>query len=94
VMGEVEKKCWNVKCEPVCIPKFRWPWECWGKSKGGCDSDTCCGDSCCGECCNCAPPKCGKVKTVKVLKQHKYTCKECGYEWDFKCVCVPKKKNH
>jgi hypothetical protein len=82
-------------CEPVCIPKFRWPWECRAKSKSnrdadcGCAVDACCGDECCG-----MAPKCGKVKTVKVLEQHKYTYKECGYEWDIKCVCVPKKKHH
>jgi hypothetical protein len=98
VVGEVEKKCWNVKCKPVCIPKFRWPWECRAKPKGSCAVDcgfavdTCCGDECCGECCS-TPPKCGKVKTVTVLEEHKYTCKECGYEWDIKCVCrKPKHK--
>ncbi len=95
VVGEVEKRCWNVKCKNVCIPRFRWPWECRDKSSGGCDADcgcaedTCCGDGRCG-----TPPKCGRVRTVNTLEQHKYTCKECGYEWDIKCVCRPKKKHH
>ena len=98
VVGEVEKKCWKVECDFVCIPKFRWPWERSKKSKGSCDAccdDGCCGDGCCGENCCCDLPKCGKVKTINVLEQHKYTCKECGYEWDIKCVCrQPKKRHH
>ena len=94
VVGEAEKKCWNVKCDFVCVPRFRWPWECRDKSKGSCDASCgCAEDSCCGEsCCNC-PAKCGRVRTVNVLEEHKYTCKECGYEWNVKCVCREKKRH-
>jgi hypothetical protein len=31
----VAKECWNVKFEPVCIPAFKWPWECCGPAKCG-----------------------------------------------------------
>lgn len=110
VVGEVEKKCWNVKCKYVCVPSFRWPWECRDKSKRGCDDgcdascgcaedsccggDTCCGDGCCGEACGSCPAKCGRVRAVFTLEQHKYTCKECGYEWDIKCACRSQGKKH
>lgn len=30
----------------------------------------------------CTPPKCGKVKTVKVLKKVEYECEKCGYKWN------------
>ncbi|MGE0609617.1 MAG: hypothetical protein AB7O62_21175 [Pirellulales bacterium] len=23
-----KKHCWNVECKDVCIPRFKWPWEC------------------------------------------------------------------
>ena len=32
---KVAKECWIVGCEPVCIPKFRLPWECCSKPKCG-----------------------------------------------------------
>lgn len=31
----VEKNCYVVKCEPKCIPAFKWPWECCCKPKCG-----------------------------------------------------------
>lgn len=34
----------------------------------------------------CAPPKCGKVRTVKVLKKVEYECEECGYKWNVQTV--------
>ena len=75
---EVEKSCWLVKSELVCIPGFRWPWEC---RKGDCNCGGGVGDGCV------CPPKCGRVRCVNVLEQHKYTCEECGYEWEVKCDC-------
>ena len=92
VVGEVEKKCWNVKCDLICVPRFRWPWECCNKSKRASGADCGCAiDECCGQNSGCTLPKCGKVRRIKTLEQHKYTCKECGYEWDIKCVCREKK---
>lgn len=35
----------------------------------------------------CTPPRCGKVKTIKVLKKIEYECEKCGYEWQAPDVC-------
>ncbi len=78
---EVKKHCWNVKTENVCIPGFRWPWECNSKVK-----KPSCGDCCDTGCDSCAP-RCGRVRCVNVLEKHEYTCKKCGYEWKVKSVC-------
>ena len=29
----------------------------------------------------CEPPKCGRVRTVTVLKKTEYDCDRCGYSW-------------
>jgi hypothetical protein len=34
----------------------------------------------------CEPPKCGRVRTIKVLKKIEYECEKCGYQWDVKSV--------
>jgi hypothetical protein len=77
VTEEVEKSCWQVKSEYVCIPHFRWPWEC-RKSNCNCGGEV--GDGCA------CPPQCGRVRCVKVLEEHKYTCRECGWQWEVNCV--------
>ena len=39
---------------------------------------------------SCCEPKCGKVKTVKVLEKVEYECDKCGYRWDVRPVgCCP-----
>lgn len=38
----------------------------------------------CAPCCE--PPRCGRVRTVKVLKKVEYECERCGYVWNIKCV--------
>lgn len=35
----------------------------------------------------CCELKCGKVKTVRVLKKHDYTCEKCGYKWTVDDLC-------
>ncbi|MFK7777476.1 MAG: hypothetical protein QM501_05070 [Gimesia sp.] len=35
----------------------------------------------------CCELKCGKIKTVRVLKKHNYTCEKCGYKWTVDCQC-------
>lgn len=35
----------------------------------------------------CCELKCGKIKTVRVLKKHDYTCDKCGYKWVVECNC-------
>lgn len=40
----------------------------------------------------CEPPRCGKVKMVKVLKKVEYECERCGYKWEISspnCRCEP-----
>jgi len=35
----------------------------------------------------CTPPKCGFVRTVKVLKKVEVECEKCGYEWKVIHTC-------
>jgi len=35
----------------------------------------------------CCELKCGKIKTVRVLKKNEYTCEKCGYKWTVECQC-------
>jgi hypothetical protein len=79
----VTKKCYQVECKEICIPKikFCWPWQ--RGAKSGC-GDADCTDADCtdGNCSSCSETaRCGKVKTVKVLKKVDYECKKCGYDW-------------
>lgn len=38
----------------------------------------------------CEPPKCGRVRNVKVLKEVEYECEACGCKWDVQRVdCCP-----
>ncbi|MCA9260382.1 MAG: hypothetical protein KDA61_14320 [Planctomycetales bacterium] len=68
-VGKEEKHCWKVKCDKVCVPGIRFPWEkgssgltlfSWAKKhkKGDCCGDACCGDGCCGNGC-CGNGSCG-----------------------------------
>ena len=68
----VKKPCWEVECEPVCIPSVSFPWELPDCKKG-------CNWFCC------PPAKCGKVRMVHVLKPQEYECQECHYK--FTPVC-------
>ena len=92
IVEDVEKKCWNVESEYVCIPGIRFPWQ-HAKNTCSCGTNCGCGDRCCDEgCCCCPAPKCGKVRCVNVLEEEKYTCQECGYEWNVQCVCRGKRR--
>ena len=76
-----KKTCFEVEQKVICIPKFSWPprRSCNCKS---CDHP-CCGDPCENDCdcqCRCSV-KCGKAKTINVLKTKKYECKSCKYRW-------------
>ena len=83
-----DKHCWKVECKTICIPRIVFPWQkpghghghgkgCCDSCTGGCD-DSCRGDRCCNECCN---HNGAKVRVVKVLKKHSYTCPACKYSW-------------
>ena len=78
--GTVEKHCWNVECEEVCIPAIRYPWHCWGWGKGvDCDSGAC-GDGC-------SQTGCGRVRVVRRLKKETYEEDVCEYEHRIECRC-------
>jgi hypothetical protein len=40
----------------------------------------------------CALPRCGRVKTVKVLKKVEYECERCGYKWEIRSTVPPCEK--
>lgn len=67
-----EKSCFKVEAKQICIPRVRFPWQPKDKCKGcdGCDRGGCCTNHC------------GRVKTVLVLKKHKYECPACKYTWE------------
>lgn len=79
---KVSKTVYSVEKKDVCIPRFRFPWQ----IKSGCNGSNC--DASCdsqgGEC-GCAP-RCGRVRTVKVLKKKKIECEKCGYKWEITTV--------
>ena len=77
--GEETKHCWEVECKEVCIPAVRFPWECWGAK----DKTQCVDDGFCLS--RWLPIKCGKVKTVRVLKKVEYKCPKCEYEHRIEC---------
>lgn len=65
-MVDVEKHCWKVECEEICIPAVRFPWERGGSKltlcslfncKKGCGKSGCCDSGCDGGCA--AAPTCG-----------------------------------
>ena len=83
VTEEVKKHCWIVKPELICIPGFRFQCN-WRSHRSNVPCDDCCTTD--NGCRDCAPPKGGRVRCINVLEKHEYTCEECGYEWEVKCV--------
>ncbi|MFZ1936846.1 MAG: hypothetical protein WCB27_15720 [Thermoguttaceae bacterium] len=95
-MKEVKKTVWVVKCEDFCAPLPGCPHGCCKSCNGG-GSEACCAEpTCCEGCGNkcdpcaaerkkcCVPPKCGKVRTRKVLEAKTVVCTLPCY----KCVVV------
>jgi hypothetical protein len=81
--GEVEKSCWEIECEEICIPRVVFPWQKWkAKRDGSCGSCDACGDGR-GSCCTVNNG--ARVKVVKKLKKKKYECPKCKYEWAPAC---------
>ena len=70
---KVKKRCWEVECVAVCIPRVTFPWE-YKK----------CGPGPCGEPC-CPPAKPAKTRNVHILKAVEYECRECRYKWTPVC---------
>lgn len=85
----VDKHCWKIECEDICVPSVRFPWERGGsplrflsslkKEFGGCSSTCCDGNGCASGCQVCCPPDCDFSVTVKNPKKHTFECKECEY---------------
>jgi hypothetical protein len=94
-MKEIKKIVWVVKCEDFCAPLPGCPLHCGECSESGnqeCCKEPACENGC-DKCCNpCAsienrnyvPPKCGKVRTKKILEKKEVICKVPSY----KCVVV------
>jgi hypothetical protein len=95
-----EKSCWKVKCEKVCIPAVRLPWEAGGskltlfswlnkhRAKCRCGSPATCGEEC-NQCARaatagCCAPKCGPVRCVSVLESESYEVKTCRCKWEIR----------
>jgi hypothetical protein len=71
---KIKEHCWEIECEPICIPHVTFPWE-----RKHCSAP-------CGEI-SCPPAKGAKVRNVRVLKLVEYECKVCKYTW--KPACLP-----
>lgn len=97
---EVEKKCYEIECETICVPRVVFPWQTgdchwfpWGKKKSHlapCDSCHACGGGGCKACTNCVHNG-AKVRSIKLLKTKSYKCPECEYSWSVedapRCGC-------
>ena len=85
---EVEKSCFEVECETICVPKVVFPWQtgkgfCFGLfagKKGACDSCDACDGHGCSDCTACVNNG-AVLRKVKVLKTKKYKCPACEYTW-------------
>lgn len=67
-----KKHAWDMKVEPLCIPKCRFPWHSHALSKGGKD------------CCEGAD--CAKVRYVRKLVKREYECEVCKQKWTAVCA--------
>ena len=79
---KVKKTVFAVEKKDICIPRFRFPWQpkpnvCGPQCDSNCDSSAGCG---------CASGRCGRVRTVKVLKKKSIECDKCGYKWEVMTV--------
>ena len=87
---DVEKKCFEVEEDVICVPNVVFPWQT-GKKRckfnlrklcgrdGGSSCDSC--DSCGGVGCSTCVHNGAKIRKIKKLKSKKYTCPECEYTW-------------
>ncbi|MCA9247376.1 MAG: hypothetical protein KDA42_09685 [Planctomycetales bacterium] len=96
----VDKHCYGVACEPICIPKVVFPWQkkccndgCGHGCKSGCDSGCDCASGACGCCAKCEEPNCSCVNNgacvryVRKLKKYEYQCEKCKYKWEAVPAC-------
>ena len=73
----IEKHCYEVEREQICIPKVRIPWCCLLNS---CKRKAACCDKA-----NCSETRCGTMRTVRVLKKETYECPACECKWTPVC---------
>lgn len=77
-----EKTCWNVKCEKVCIPSVRMPWQP-GGSRLTLFNWLCLPEAKC-RCGSCCAPRCGTVRCVSVLESDSYEVTSCRCKWEIR----------
>lgn len=68
-----KQPCFEVEQKLICIPKVSMPWNKCRKCTKGCCNDC----DCRGRCSS----RCGKTKTVNVLKSSFRECPTCKYKW-------------
>ena len=75
---DVEKTCFEVESDYICIPRVVFPWQ--RPAKKSCGNCAACDGSGCKSCSAC-PNNGACVRKIKVLKTKKYKCPECEYTW-------------
>ncbi|TWT59011.1 hypothetical protein KOR42_23990 [Thalassoglobus neptunius] len=72
---KVKKHCWEIECEPICVPRVRCPlFDFFRKDQcDQCDAMSANGGSYCN--------RCADVKMVRKLKKVEYECEKCVVEW-------------
>jgi hypothetical protein len=81
-MGDVEKKCFEVETEVICIPRVVFPWQVGKRCFPFCkknERSSC--DSCNGRGCSNCVHNGAKTRKIKILKSRKYQCPQCEYAW-------------
>jgi hypothetical protein len=85
---DVDKKCFEVECEVICIPRVVFPWQTgkgcfslFGHKKKGCSScDACDGRGC--DVCSACVHNGAVTRKVKILKSGtRPDCPVCEYTW-------------
>jgi hypothetical protein len=76
---DVEKKCYEVETDYICIPRVVFPWQ--RPQKSACNSCTSCDGKGCKSCSAC-PNNGARIRKIKKLTSKKYKCPECEYTWE------------
>ncbi len=84
---KVKKHCWEVECEPVCIPEVQCPlFNFFRKNK----CEPCSDVDVFGRPLNSLR---AKVRVVKKLKKVEYECEKCVIEWNVQCLSAGSRKS-
>ena len=95
-----EKSCWNVKCEKVCVPAFRLPWQpggskltlfSWLEKREHRRCSMACSDGAnhngprdASGGCHCSRPPCGAVRCVRVLEEETVEISTSKCKWEIR----------